>query len=273
MELPKEIINQILQQYPDLILTGRQLSKETSQLLNPSFIQQICRKKITPHEFQNYLLTSPKFFALIDSITSQHPLKLPNIIEAKLYLNNFGERYSEHKISTDYFDYPGNNDQYVLDFRSADGFEPVEDEMELNPGTPSIYHNYPDILGPETEPDLLTIYKILMKRLNCLKINSRFAKEIVIDRFNHIVNQYLNHRSQARILDLYLYLILHTWIFNIEGIIPDSQELAIKIIENDNPDYLDRILDIPYNLRTINYVKQEIQRLIVLVRDELDRLR
>ena len=63
--------------------------------------------------------------------------------------------------------------------------------------------------------DVISLYKIYRTRLNCMRINSSFAKELVLNNFTYIVNFYKSSIDSKRLFRLYLYLYSQAQILDI----------------------------------------------------------
>lgn len=266
--LPSEVIAEILSHDPNLILSGRQLSRQIYQRLDPIYLKQFCLAKINQKELDTYLFTRPKIFALFThQIISEDDRPLVPTCELYFY---FLSSYLSLNISCHYFE-DFDETYYSLAFRNDIGnTNPTNIKLQTDK---HLTNNYPNVLDPVNEVDLLSMYKILRTRLTCLRINPDYAKNTVINRFNQIVTGYMNHPSRTRILDLYMYLIVHMWIFNINGVVLNNLALEIDFtIDTKNNGFIDQPINNPRNQRILNEHRQQIDELIILIRQELNKL-
>lgn len=277
MTLPSDVISEILSHDPQLILSGRQLSREISTKLGPSYIREICRKKITATEFDQYISKFPRTIVIIYHQKYSEPA-FPPMLTAEIYNYNIG--YNKIMLMTEYtvpmFELFGGA-YFIVEY--DDVMPNLKNIYPTNPAF-SIHRNYPDIIMPGGELDLLSTYKILQTRLGCLRINPHFAKEVVIQRFNQIVNEYLNHPSQTRILDLYLYLLAHTWVFDIEGYPNIMYGININYKNRPmhgyqpiyNKDYIDQPINTEKNMKTLKEIRTKVDQLIIKIKYHLMNL-
>lgn len=263
--LPTDVISHIMSQDPQLLLTGRQLSQEISRKLSPAYIREVCSKRITRTEIDNYLAKKPRTLVITYSWQLFRGTEFLFDFTTEIYTYNYNT-YNNINLFTSYkYSSQGNsyyiNDNHHYNYDVMPEF-PGQNEM-------SQHKNYPQIIMPDGELDLLSIYKILRTRLGCLRINPKFAKEVILERFNAIVTSYLNHPSQTHILDLYLYLFAHTWVFNIEGDV-DIERFRIDFQRDAN--YIDRPTSDPENLQRLSDIRKKINELIIIIRNELEKL-
>lgn len=264
---------------PESTLRHRHLSRQNSQQVDPAF----CQQNITQIELDRYIREErPKTIITIYSAGHVNPHSI--IISIYHYLPT---RTTAEYINTGY----GDTSKEIPDFKY---YVTIVPEMIAydSPRLPdediySEHRNYPNIINLRGEVDLLSMYRILQRRLVCSEVNLHFAKQVVIKRFNDIVNGYLNHPSQTRILDLYLYLMAHAMVFDL-GINPlSSFDIDIDMFGNpaidpddpeyigplsSDPNYIDQPLNDPQTMSTINQVRLEVNRLISVIREQLNRL-
>lgn len=221
------------------------LSNLGSLNMSTTTTQQLCDQPITHSELRQYLLSGPTKFALFQ-------YSPPNPTSATFSaINLFNISFSDPVTwSADIVEVGHDLDQLNFFWGST------ADILSLN----SIILRYTDYLFT-SYLDILTTYRILSQRRQCLNIPS-YAKIGTAQQFRSIVNK-LNTNNIEDILDLYIYLVANAWVLGIplplvnSFKIPINNRLPVFNSTNSNPFSL-----ITQNIPIlINLISQQINSL------------
>lgn len=230
--LPPEIQNDILSRKTTNMGQIARLSKSIQDLMKPDF----CETPITIQEFEQYVQDeNPKIFGVfriynhnptsfmitpnVDDymVMSKYQYHVGSLINSDVSFTefNFGinvydsnqseSNESETRLPEEYYFANYTNPDSLL-FVPYNPFRPIN--WDMTPG-----------LSFKLEFDLLTTYRILMRRISCLSLkpDSNFAKDTVKQWFIERVNRYTDYinKQPGFILDLFLYLRTQMLILNI----------------------------------------------------------
>ena len=245
LDLPNEIQNEILRIYPETLINSITLAKKFPKQL----LKLLCNLRITSNEFIKYIKTDPRTF-----MTFRPP-------DSELFEFNSPEEDFKYDTWVDIYTLtaPENWTMLYLIITSE------LNEVCINPDSHDksnstflerIINHY----DPQTPMylDLLSTYRIVNKRTQCN------AKDFVKRQFNEIVENHkiLILQNPIYSFDLYLYLIAHTWIFNIDSpLLLLSKETIIKTDKYRQP-----LSDI----KELDEIKSAITRLIQEINKRLD---
>lgn len=229
LNLPDEIQNEILKIYPETLIVAIRLSKKFSKQLKILLIEM----QITSKEFSKYLETNPRASMIFlkspstDFYEFYNPVRYEynNHAQTLIYLANAMDDWSITKIaSTTNYNFK-NQMQFCLRDQTS--------HIIGKPNHSASIEKYKSSISF----DLLSTYRIIANR--CKK--SEQAKILVRKRFREVLKYYerLIVKNPLYRFDLYLYLIGHTWIFNINISVFSK---AIDIMKNEQGQL---ILDIP----------------------------
>lgn len=151
-DLPKDIRNAILNIYPEVRLKSLTLSKRTLAEITDT----ICAQPITRNEFKDYLEQSPNIFGLFNPTGSYiFTCFLDNQFNTNVWLMQFV------MVSID-------DNSYVLN--KGYGFR--RPSNNLTHTIDNVLENYSN----NTQIDSISLYRIINKRLGCIKNNPDYAK-------------------------------------------------------------------------------------------------
>ena len=109
--------------------------------------------------------------------------------------------------------------------------------------------------------DPLTYYNIYSERGSCTRINPDYANEEALTLFINYVNEKQSKGTLKSEVELFIYLLSLTWIFNIKFDITGINETVIPLlIATGEPDPNHPF--IPYIIRTNNYLIDIYRRII-----------
>ena len=189
--LPIELQNEILK---DNLSESIRLSRRyPSQLSNI-----ICSQPVSETEFSNYLNFHPLIVGTFEIMVDGPNESIDTTFRSNYYtlksLYNYNNLYQLTSFETDLHTM---NDRYVL-----------ETETEENVTR--------DEIITTTSLDLLTLYRILKRRLPC-QGNANYAKEYVIKEYQKQLRKLLMaaNKYPHHLLHLFGYLRFHAYIFNL----------------------------------------------------------
>ena len=177
--LPAELREYIISQRSELLLPFSQTSKEYQEMLS----HQICELPITIDEFESNSSKSRISGILTTSV--DHPYGATFILEISVKKLQYCE---EITIST-----------IVL---TPEGKIVLATDVDYN-----------KLVGVGSYLDLLIDYNIMNNRLNCVRLNPKFANNYILNDLNLIRNKYDNAMLKNIIDYDYLYVLIYTYMF------------------------------------------------------------
>lgn len=247
--LPNELTSKILREI-DQSHVSRYLSKGMKEVSDIDFLQSSCRKPITKREMEEYFqkhstlgfvedLSGALSSAYERGETEYHFIfYIIQPFESQSIDLRFAVETKEEL--TENYGYQVKNDNWIFDLDNDYFFDKVD----------PIYDNI-------IYCDLLTIYKILLKRISCTNISQTFARDETINIFNEII---LNWNKPVIIISLFMYLFMNMKVMNLPYY-SDISCLRIedtslnKFYNNLDKNFHEQINDIPYMVNAIkNYL-------------------
>ena len=238
---------------------GSQLSQRNRSILSSTAFQTLCSLPISQTEINNYLQKFPRNIALFYTsydvtyfdlyrLNGIYPTYTPsdNIFNRIQFYCTFNEIYSTDSYGNDLF-----SPAYQFIFPDE---TPETDNWTVFP------HNISDATF-----DILSQYYIFNNRLGCISVNPSYVKDHLLELFDQTIDRYSSSSNPIYLLDLYCYLIGHTWIFNILYPVP-QEEIFILIDEQKFP--LEGEMEKP----VIMQVKRDIAQLIEIIKRKIAQL-
>ncbi len=234
-DLPKEIQREILLQNPESLSSTYLLNKNLYHTMRIDYLRYQCEKPISSFEMAQYLNMNPGAFYVSKDGFDMHNLYK---YEFFLLINNGSNYDFIQTLVTD-------NIRHFTIFQHDYTYMKAEIDKETIKFSGATYNI------EEYQPDLLTMYQILMNRTQCTALDAYFSKKRILailkDKYDTLNNTIFD------ILVLYTYLSLN-----------------IAIITNNYQDfksnrYIDDISNNP-NDGNLQQIKQSIQELYELLR-------
>ncbi len=223
--LPPDIQQSILSQDPELIKKGRQLNKEMRNRLSNAYYENICSQPLTTSEllkyyanFYIYRANHDDFFSLFEK--NKDWLNLVFIGTITPGWGNFGRRPLFQHIRTVKY---SNVD--LLQYNYVQNPWPIDDPGKTPPFLKEIKNKSWILI------DIVTYFKILSNRLDCVNGHPLFA----IDKTKHMFNSIITSDYSDNRIVTFLYLIGHLWLFKIKYNVPN--------IALNNPSKLQTVSD------------------------------
>ena len=205
--------------------------------MNKPYLSEICQQPLTQKEITTYMNDRPRILTLLQ-IYKGNVLHRLNILMASPYPTL---QWSNSSIKLmDYTGIPGMiNNRYL--------YTPSEQTTTIDINQMNQLLNDSQY---EVYLDVKSIYEILTKRLECMNIDPSYAKRETKRRFQILIGQWQNNNRVSDLL-LYMYLVGHTWVFNINypimtSIVLDAngQESKYKEIQQQISELINNISDI-----------------------------
>ena len=257
--LPPDLLRLIFsEQYP----RGSQLSRRYQSILSPTAYQTLCQLPISKSEVNTYYQQFPRNIALfytLKDVTSFDLYRLNGINPDFDPTDNIFNRISFYCHFTEKPAEDENGDEIYLN--AYEFYFPDEFLVDYN------WSKLPQDLEKQSPTvfDILSQYHIFNQRLGCININPTYVKNHLLSLFDQIIDRYLNHSNPIYILDLYCYLIGHTWIFNILYPVPREE---IFILVDDDRFPLPGEMEKP----VIVQIKSDITELIAIIKRKINQL-
>lgn len=206
--LPSEIKTEIFGQIPETSLIGNQLNRKAYSAASKILLRDICTRPISEKEIRAYIATQPRLIGIVESDISW--LKIDDLHTTVLFLQNYSDNPAHAEWAHTYINlYEDQSTEYTeLSYQGSNETHGWENEELFKVDT--VYNI--TFRRPGSTLDLVSMYRILSKRLGCIKLDPNFAKQYVLDKFEQIVTA---TPSILYPLYLHIYLLMYVWIFNL----------------------------------------------------------
>lgn len=220
--LPYELQQQIITEQPNLMTLFSRINNDYNELLERPIYHQLCNKAINKHEF-NYI---NDFQPIVGSVY-------------KKYLN-----YNHNQITK-----IGNLVVITQNNLVGSSHKMIEVILNLNTITikeiPSQLYEEKFKFYGQGNKDLLSLYNVYTRRLNCIKMNPHYAKTQIMAIFNKqrdiyktLKDKKINFAYKSLMITIYCNMIMHKYIFNI---IDQSNIIKLTDIEHHMDDIINDI--------------------------------
>ena len=222
--LPEELQSEILSLNPELILNSSLSSKSIYQLLLNK-LKTICHKPASTSELE--LMQYHNF----RSIFTTYEFITDNSMDISIYIKSPNGQLNKISLISTLLT---NNITYKMTYRTDFITNSIDDPYSI------FYDNVNGV-------DLLSYYYIMKQRISCNKLIPDYAKIMTRRKLNEMINKF-DHGIKR--INLYLYLISHKWIFNLDcndvlpplSLIGDLQFNLVSPHSNEYQELLDEIL-------------------------------
>lgn len=249
-ELQEQVLTYRLDQGPPLLNT-RIISLMRSRMLNT-----LCRNPVSNTEILDYLRSFPNSFMLlyptdISFICDIFKKYKPLIIDDNMITNDHNvSTYQLSSHHTDYIDHP-NQEIFIIYSNNQTLIN-----LDIN------------LLQNVVLIDLWSMYKILLKRANCIAVHNRYAKNTIKRYLLNIYNREFNSGDPFRLINLYLYLNLNTHILHINNL-NYPIDVTFDLTSGDIFDIYQDTRQIYTNVTLYNQIIQQIPQLYQRLLNEI----
>lgn len=253
------IVNNIMSSMYDVDpnIKYRQLNKQIYNETGQFFYDKYCDLLINNKEIRDYLLSKPnKFGSVLATVFNNNGTQ-------EIALNN---NYYELSPFVNIIYYVST---FTLDYHIDDqGNSILSNTIDVDVVSADKVNQ---LVASCRDYDLLTIFKVYQNRVNCMKVNERYAKEKILQEFEKrfMVN---DNDSLFNLYYSYQYMLLNCYVFNMG----EQPRLMDDLIVNDYdiPDDLSDGQLMDYFEDMLNGVEEKTQnQLSYFFVDEIERLK
>ena len=215
-QLPIELRKLIVSQSPELLRIFSQIDKEYQDQFDIDYEFLLCSRPYSRKETQNYLRAQlPPIFSLYDIVTT-------GTFVGKIGIKLQESQYTLHTITIHF------------------GLNVIVSSVEVEHNTVDINIAEIDVGGL----DHLNIYRVLMNRLRCVRLNSNLARQQTLESFDNFYAIYklssdrTDDNDLAKIAAYFGILYVNSYSFNISpspnlGLLNDFRN-NIRAIKQEN---------------------------------------
>ena len=220
--LPADIYGEIFRREPSLLRQSQQISKSVGRATKFPYLEQVCNQPISDDEYKNYLRwlqnqAGEQKVAWFGWRGPDRPSEMFALTYLKHEIAPRGPSYTT-KYLGETADYPGYiyvsplKVQYT-ESSSVNSFEDYYNALRRD-GTIKFY-------------DLLSTYQVLSHRLDCQRLDPKFAGNWVRREFEQIVHTAWSPNPLYARMQLYLYLVTNAFVLNIPA--PDGGSWGARV--------------------------------------------
>lgn len=232
-DLPPEIKEHIIRQRTELIPAFSMVNHDLHELSKRLYLEEVAEQYPLYHELLAYKMTYP---LMLGSLV--HQIHVTNTKEKRTLNVYTKERHHNYKC-----------------IRIETLFDNVFSDCTTSVITNTVT---PDDIIIDAEYDYLTLYRILKKRLSCVRLQATYVKDYILRDLDEYFKDYFKDppNGQYDNIILYLFLYLNAYIFNIY---PSPIEIS-TLIERNKMNDISMILNV------------EIPRLYIAIREAIMKL-